>query len=476
MKAESLQLPRQIIALSTGEITSRALGFAGMVLIARSFDAGVLGIISFGFTLLTLSSVVGSFGLDILGIRSIASDPTRMEEHASGIISTKILLALPALLVFFAYIVFFSRGDSHSTLVIALFALPLLLNPFSLDFVFTATERNAVTGIRTTIQAAVYFFGVFVVTRYVRVLPLLPAFIALSMIAGLAYTWILSPIRVRISLVGGVRKAMETIRSAAFIGGSHIIVAAYLQLNILILGLLLNFHQVGLYTAAQRITAAIAFFPAIVIQIFMARISVSESAASKVSVTAGSLLPLSIAGSVVCGNLILLAPDIVLMLYGSEYHASVEVLQVLLTGTWITFFSMCFANPLPLWGLERKYFTIVLAGVIVNVVSCILLVDAYGISGAAASMLFTELLVLVLALRVFLSVTKGAPRGRLLLAALPLVLPITAVLIPLLLTQNNLLYTLPAYNIGIITAAMIIYNHRDSQHGQRPFTNRHPKE
>jgi O-antigen/teichoic acid export membrane protein len=93
-----------------------------------------------------------------------------------------------------------------------------------------------------------------------------------------------------------------------------------------------------------------------------------------------------------CGAI--LAPGIVRLIYGSHYHSSVYLLQVLLPAFIPICLGYLLTSQLILHELLRPYVAVTFVGAVVNVLANVLAIPRYGAPAAAWSTLGTELLVM----------------------------------------------------------------------------------
>lgn len=404
MSAYSISSSRQALALSAGEIVARILGFAGMVVIARAFGADVLGIIALGSTLLTVFSAIMVFGQDTHGIRRVAAEPDSVPLIISEVISTKLMLSIPVALLYVAFVavMFGSTGIHHA--VLYLFVLPLMFSVFSLDFLFTGQERNHLIGARMLVQATLYFLCLGAISLLRGPVLLLPISLAGAVLAGTIFSHRRRRAGLHLKISGILRRSRQTLNASAILGISQISVVLYLQLNVLVVGAIVAAGQLGMYAAGQRITAALAFVPGVLLQVHMARISSASSAGERRRCIGALLQPMSFIGGLLCGNLFILAPVALPAVFGAAYSDGVIPLKILSIALWVVFFNMSFANPLLLWNEERKYLGIVVSAGLLNLTSSVLLSHQWGITGAAIATLITEIYVLALSVRMYFRV------------------------------------------------------------------------
>ncbi|MCZ7557317.1 MAG: oligosaccharide flippase family protein [Bacteroidia bacterium] len=404
MSAYPISSSRQALALSAGEIVARILGFAGMVVIARAFGADVLGIIALGSTLLTVFSAIIVFGQDTYGIRRVASEPDNVRLITSEVISTKLMLSIPVVFLYVAFVaMLFGSTGIHDT-VLYLFGLPLIFSVFSLDFLFIGQERNHLIGARMLVQATCYFLCLGAISLLSGTVVLIPVSLAGAVLAGTIFSHSRGRPDLHLRIAGILQRSRQALKASTILGISQISVILYLQLNVLVVGAIVAAEQLGIYAAGQRVTAALAFVPGILLQVHMARIGSASSAGERRRCIGTLLQSMSFIGGLLCGNLFILAPVVLPAVFGLAYSGGIVPLRILSVALWVVFFNMSFANPLLLWNEERKYLTIVVSAGLLNLAASVVLSHRWGITGAAIATLITETYVLAMSVRAYMRV------------------------------------------------------------------------
>jgi O-antigen/teichoic acid export membrane protein len=421
MSTFSISANRQVLALSGGEIAARVLGFAGMVFVARSFGADVLGIIALGSTLLTVFSAIAAFGQDTHGVRRIASGSGSEGRILAEVISSKLILSIPVTILFFVIVAVMYRSTGVHHELLYLFAIPLLFSVFGLDFLFIGEERNHLIGARMLLQAVCYVICLAAISLLKGPVLLIPLSLAGATLAGTLFMHMHRRIPLRLSTSGILRRTRQSLEASAILGLSQVSVVLYLQLNIIVVGAIVASTQLGIYAAAQRLTAAMAFVPGVLLQVYMARISAASSAGERQRCIGALLQPMSLIGGLLCGNLFIFAPFLITIVYGEAYSAGTLPLRLLSVSLWCVFYNMSFANPLLLWNEERKYLAIALSAGIVNLAASVVLIYQWGITGAAIAMMLTETYVLAMSIRAYTRVVGRYPLVQWKLLFVPLI-------------------------------------------------------
>jgi len=126
--AESRRLLRNLVSLSTGEVTSRLIGFTAFALLARRLDPNQYGAVEFAVALALFFAMVVDFGLETIGARSISRNRNEVARLAAQIPAARLLLALVAVPVMGGVAIVSGQPETTVHLVwlfsIGLFAVP----------------------------------------------------------------------------------------------------------------------------------------------------------------------------------------------------------------------------------------------------------------------------------------------------------------------------------------------------------------
>ncbi len=130
---------RDILAILTGDIGARGVGFLVTLYLARVLAPASFGIISIGMAVLGYLSLLGSPGIQMVETRNAAAVEGGMPERTGAILSLRLVLA--PLLICATYAGAWIAGVPEATRdVTALYALSLIPMALSLDWLFQGKE------------------------------------------------------------------------------------------------------------------------------------------------------------------------------------------------------------------------------------------------------------------------------------------------------------------------------------------------
>ena len=364
--------------------------------IARQLGKIDYGVFSLAFTFTVFFSFIGHLGLRSLTIREVAKEKENSSEYLGKIIPARlILIALMTVVIPLAAILL--NYDIKIVAIVAIAALAAMFEQLSriINDVFQAYEEMGKVASRDIIvrlftggaSIAVLFYGYGLVA--VSWIYVVGAFI------GLVYNVVLfdkrfSWPRMRIDYIF-IKKNLQEGVSFLILG---IASAMYTQIDVFIISKLLNIESVGIYNASASLFSRLGFiadaiatasFPSIAQLYWNDKRDASEVLAKSIIGVIIFAFPIAVGGFI-------LSDDIIGVIYGKNYIESSVVFKVLILSLPFLFISMQLNYALGAIKLQKTVLYIVASIVVFNIISTVILVNIFGLVGAAISKYFSELL------------------------------------------------------------------------------------
>ena len=395
MSQVASQVARNTGALIAARGVTMLLSLATTAHLTRALGQEGFGVLGFGLALLSYFGLVARPGLDTLAIRTLARAPDRIRETASDVTSLQVALSLLAAVLYGAAVFAFPNTPRVRAALLVV-GLPLLVYPFSLEWVYQGIERMGVLALRNVIAGVVQLGGALVLVRSTD--DVVPAAAVQGIAAAVAaaalyvtYRSEFGPLRLRVNPNAWRALLQESLPIAA----SVFMVMVYYNLDKLMLGVLEGNAAVGLYDAAYRwvtfglVPAAIlyqAFFPALSTSLGDASAMATRARAyTRSNVLIGA--PIAVGGA-------LLATPLIELLAGGAFLDAAPVLVILMVNVAVVYVNMSLGQPLIAWDRQRSYMWVVGGGALANVVLNVALIPRYGSTGAAWATLAAEGVVL----------------------------------------------------------------------------------
>jgi O-antigen/teichoic acid export membrane protein len=389
---------RNFFALGAGEAIARLIAFAATVYLARTLGPGAYGVIGLATAVLLYFTYLADCGIETLGVREIAADPSRATTLAPAVLSLRLTVAfLLAIVLVIAGLTVLPQPDGA---ILAVYGLTLLGVGANTRWIHLGLEDAPRVAMARIAGESTMVLLVILLVRSAGDLAKVPLaqftgdLLAMLLLAlWLRRRGIALPLRWdRAAAAPVLRRAFPLVLHALLglmIYNSDLIflrafwtpadvgqyVAAYTLISFL-LNLGIAYSQSLLPTLtrlAPEPTRQRALYQTSMAQVFAAA------------------FPIAVGG-------FLLAPEIVGFVFGPGYEASTTALQVLLWTIPVAFYRNVPQMALIAAGRQDRVLRITFVSAMLNLALNILVIPRYGMVGAAVATLGTEVFRTLLAL------------------------------------------------------------------------------
>lgn len=403
-------------------LVSEVLG-KGAFVMANIILARRLGVVDFGlFTLAQTQTfffwLAADLGISLYGIREIA----RAKENAEAVINPLFTLRISAgVVAFCCYIVavFATVSTPHARATFVAAGVYLITYAFNIDWVFKGLEKFKWTAIGNAISSLVFLLGVVVIVQDAGDTIMASILWAVSYAGGATFL-LLSIHRegVRIRPVFNYRVWIGHLKESLHFTISGVLSLAGAYLPIAFLGYYSGTYEVGIYSAPYRLVATVvtagfliptAFYP-VLAESFRKNRPLFNEAQQRLK-----LIMLSL-GIIASFGGTLFARQILDLIYGESYVASLAVFQIIVWWIFLSYIRVSLGSVLLAAGFHRRQNLGVFAGAIAIAAASMVLIPVGGASGAANALVvgecFTVIVFLLQSWRVFGTPTITEMRGH----------------------------------------------------------------
>ena len=388
---------RNAVALYGVQFANLILPLATVPYLARVLGPGEWGLVIFAQSLASWLSIVLQYGFRLSATREIAQhrdDAEQVRRIASGVMGAQICLVLVTTPILVA--VYFAIATFHARpwLLAAAWAysVALGLNPF---WFFQGMEQMRRPALVTVLGSGLALGGIFLFinphSSSADVLLIRTLGASTTAILNLAIVW-----RTMRLYVPRAREVVAALRGGLSMFLFQASVSLYTTANAFVLGLFVSPAIVGFYGSAERLSrAALGMLGPITNAIFPRISRLATTNPARAARVAGvSLIVMVVGGAALGGAIAVLAPEIVRVVLGPGYEATVPVLRLLSALLPIVGASNVLGIQwmLPL-KLDNAFNKIIIAAGLVNIGLAVVLAPLYGATGMAASVVTSEALV-----------------------------------------------------------------------------------
>lgn len=404
LKNTGVQMAAQAVSL--------AVGLATTLILSRYLGVEGFGQFNYIFAFFYFFLTINDFGVNTIVIREVSKQRERAGEIIGAMLLFKVLVAVVSVLVAWIAIWLMKYPeDLRNALFVYATVLPVIAFqlPGIIFQILLKAEYPAIIGIFSRCAGFVLIVGAawmgYGLTAIVLAL-LLGEFA--SLLVTLKYakrfvkpTWRADP-----------RLWKEVLRSSVPLGIAGLFVAVINRVDFIMLERMTDLHQVGLYSAAYKITNLLEAFPLMIMSTIYPLMSryASEDPERLRALYKKSVLYLGMIALPMGISITLFAPAIVRSVFGAKFIGADRGLMVLVWSTVFLYVALVAGNLLISLGYEKINLLLLIPGAILNITLNLLLIPTSGFIGAACSTTATFLWLLISSLGAAALCLRGMSR------------------------------------------------------------------
>lgn len=392
---------RDVIAVLSGDIGSRIIGFIVTVYLARVLVPASFGLINIGLAVLSYLALLGSPGIQMVETRNAAAVPGGLPGRTGAILSLRVALA-PVLIVLLWLSTRYVVASPVARDIILLYALSLIPMALSLDWLFQGKEQfHRVTASRL-LNGIIFALGVVLLVHTdgdARGTPLawLAGNLAAAFLLGIFYWKQFGVPAFRWDL-----PAWRTILGENVpVGAAMFLAQSVVNLPPIVIGIFLSNADAGIYSVAMKLVFFLLIIDRTLNALFLpaaTRCAVSN-APEYPSLLAAALRAVFI---VIVPSLIgacILAPLAFRVIFGPGYDGAVPLFCTLTGYVLLTILNSLFVCTLIAFGKTRSYSSIVSRGAAFLCIAVVAFTPVLGTIGTTIGILVGEGLTLWMLIR-----------------------------------------------------------------------------
>ncbi|WHF53050.1 flippase [Chryseobacterium gotjawalense] len=375
----------------------------------RLLGPSQMGLYSMADSLAQYFITIAALGIPIYGVREIAKARSVSNSKFNAVFSE--LLTINSLftgvfLLVYAAFFYFSEVVSVNRLVYGIASLQVLAGLFSLEWFFQGIENFKFIALRTFIIRMGSILLIFIFVKDAG-----DGIVYFSITTG---TMVLSATVNLFFLRKAVRyqlpsqlHLMRHIKPLLTFFSTKFMISVYVTLTTVLLGFLSTTTDVGYFSLSFKIFNIIVIIVSSLTTVALARTSNAAGDRDRLMVIVGKISSFNLVVGLPAAALVFLyAKELVLLLGGTQFIASIVSLQYFAVLAFIIPFSNLFAlNILTPLKKEKLFLTATIVGTVVSLTLNILLMPTYGYLGATFSFVVTELIVCILLYRAVIKVS-----------------------------------------------------------------------
>ncbi len=246
--------------LSTAELISRTTSVVVTLTLARRLGVDGYGRIEFAFNVVFWLVLLMRDSSDVIVTRELSRHPRLVKPLVDQVMAYKSVFAI-ILFSLLALVGSWTLAERADWLVLALYGSMLFTTAFGLDYVFRGTERMGLVAVSLCVRVGIYAIGVLLTVHDATRIVWVPLWLALGEVSGIALVWrsYLKHYRMPRPRLAP-RFLYILIRRGKTVCLIQLSQAVINSADLLVVGLLSTWGDVGRYGAPHRMVTALLTF------------------------------------------------------------------------------------------------------------------------------------------------------------------------------------------------------------------------
>lgn len=401
MSRNPLQLLRDFMALSGGEVIAKIAGFAAFAYLSRVLGAEAYGATELAVALVTFASLIVDFGFGPIAAADLMRDPARAPSVAVWVPSARIGLAFLAYVVVVAASLALDLSSATRTLI-WVFGLSLFLHPWIQNWLFQGMGLMTLVAPAQAIRMLVLVVGFVLFVRGPDGLWKVGA-VEIGAVGAMVLYYLVAQRSqgIGVGLEWNAPYLRSLFERALPVSASQLLWAFNLYVPTVMVAALATGSEVAWFGSSLRIVVSLNTF--VWLYFFNLYPTFVENAAEPYAKSSASMersLRLTAWAGVFSGLLgAILAEPICRLAYGTEFAEAGRAFAILVWVLPISLLSGHARFSLIAYGHQRWELLSAAAGSLATVILCIALVPGLGAEGAAIAMVVAAIVVWLVAHR-----------------------------------------------------------------------------
>lgn len=369
------------------------IGVITTVWLARHLGPAQFGVINYASALVVVITTLSALGLNSIVVRELVNEPERERD----VLVASFVLQLTAGVVAWAGLSIYAVNFESSEIRIALLILGFGAVIKAADTIKYWFEAKILS--KYVVWVENFSFLVFSATKLwlivegAQLISFIWAMLAELIFSAALFIFVFvkrSSIHLRWTI--DLRQIKSLLLQSWPLVLSGVAAIIYMRIDQVMLAKISNMNEVGIYSAAVRISEVWYFIPlTIVASIFPLIVKSRKDGVEKFGQQTSMLLEVMLVLAILLGGLVtVLADDLIKVLYGSEFSKSTSVLTIHVWACIFVFSGVVGGRWMIIENLQKHSFYRAAAGGVVSVVLNLLLIPSFGAIGSAWALVISQ--------------------------------------------------------------------------------------
>ncbi len=384
---------KNIFSMVAAEGISKVITAVVLIYMVRVLTPAEFGILNFAQAMIAYLMIITNMGLDQVGTREISQNPGDRQKIVSTVLIIKTLQALVAFIFLVIFVLLIKKPLLNKS-VVFIYGFLVFGYILILDWFYQGIEKLEHTAFYRIICSLVSAAGIFIVVHSSQQLIYIPIIYIVSTFSGIIYLAVIYH-RMFGKLVFQLDRNMlkDYFRQSLVIGITQFLLQFLYNFDMVVLNFYRTESEVGYYAVAYRLL----LFMIIPLSIFyqavypiLSRYYVESMEKLKMLVDNINKFVPAVAFPVVIFGIFTAGPILELM-FGKKYAPAIPVFKMLIFAIPVIYSNTLNARGLWVAKREGDYFWSIFIAAAINVITDFYFIPRYGMTGAALTSIFAEL-------------------------------------------------------------------------------------
>jgi O-antigen/teichoic acid export membrane protein len=391
------QLLRGVVSLGSGELLARLFGILTVILLGHMYGVVILGVYALAQSISQYLQPLIDFGLRHVGARLMARFPGSASEIMQRVQRRRLGMAAAVLPLVLLYAVL-ARLPLDMKIFLFVFAAISAMYALSLDWAAWGREQLRLVGLAKAIVPASILLCLVIAIGSQHLLAWLVVgnLIGYALQALVFWMWWKRHQREIGEQQLGVAAIGEALQwgRTSIMGLAWLSNLAFVTIDMLMLGVMSNPEQVGLYSAAYRVLNQVLVTYYLLTNVLYPQLARQTAVERLGMLRPRILLTLLASGTALAVLVAVFRRPVLSLLFGHAFAAAAPLLLLLAWCVPLDFLTSYLSNAYLAWSMERRVLVCTLVAAGVNIVLNLFGIPRYGATAAAVNTLISYLVFL----------------------------------------------------------------------------------
>jgi O-antigen/teichoic acid export membrane protein len=382
------RLSKNLLSLFSADIARRLFGFISVAYLARILGKDGFGAVNLGFAVLAYVMVLSGAGFPTLGTKKIAQGEP--PELAGSIIGSRLIATMLVVLTV-SSVVLITVQNTITGWLIVLLTCAVLPQIFFVDWFFQGKETLGIVSAARVMQSMIYLAVVLIFVRTINDI----MWVAVGSIGGECVASAMLFFRFHKMYPGlhiRIKPSLALLRQSIPLAVGIILTTLVINYPPLALGIFTTTSNVGIYSAASKIVYFLLMGDRVLVLLLLPASArkYSDSPETFNRMLTDAIRLILIIGLPVAVGGIVIATNLIMIIYGGGYDSSIPVFQVFIWYFFITMLHTVYSAGLIGVDGDKSYGKIMLGTAFLYLLAVTAGVCFWGAIGAAVGVIISE--------------------------------------------------------------------------------------